>query len=100
MDKTTPSPGNAPEDVAPITWAPWLTARRLTFFVIGWMSLFALGSLFLGNPFQAEAHAGASPDYFRVMYMHGLLIGMVGLLSLVTLSVMKVRSLHVRAWIV
>jgi hypothetical protein len=99
MINTSPSPGIAPEDVAPISLAPWLTARRLTFFVIGWLSVFALGSLFLANPFQAEPNAGATPDYFRVMYMHGLLIGMVGLLALLTLSVMKVRSLHVRVLI-
>lgn len=95
-----PSFGIAPEDAAPISFAPWLTARRLTFFVIAWMSIFAVGTLFVANPFQAETNAGATPDYFRVMYMHGLLIGMVGLLALLTLSVMKVRSLHVRAWIV
>ena len=99
MVKANPSVGIAPEDVAPIAPAPWLTARRLTFFVIGWLSLFALGSLFLANPFAAESSAGATPDYFRVMYMHGLLIGMVGLLSLLTLSVMKVEALHVRIWI-
>lgn len=87
------------EDVAPVTWAPWLTARRLTFFVVSWLTLFAAGSALISNPFQSEAAAGVTPDYFRVMYMHGLLIGMVGLLALLTLSVMKVSSLHVRIWI-
>lgn len=99
MIATKASAGSAPEDAAPIGWAPWLTARRLTFFVIGWLSVFALGSVLVSNPFQAEAHAGAEPNYFFVMYMHGLLIGMVGLLALLTLSVMKVQSLHVRLWI-
>lgn len=89
-----------PEDVAPISWAPWLTSRRLMLFVIGWLALLALGSVLVSNPFAAETSAGATPDYFRVMYMHGLLIGMVGLLALLTLEVMKVRSLHVRMWIV
>ncbi len=88
------------EDAAPISWAPWLTSRRLTFFVIAWLVLFAAGSALLSNPFQAEPAAGVTPDYFRVMYMHGLLIGMVGLLALLTLEVMKVRSMHVRLWIV
>ncbi|HYL08621.1 MAG TPA: hypothetical protein VEU76_08720, partial [Candidatus Udaeobacter sp.] len=92
--------GAPPEDAAPISWAPWLTARRLTFFVIAWLSVFAVGSLLISNPFQAETAAGVTPDYFHVMYMHGLLIGMVGLLALLTLAVMKVRSLHVRMWIV
>jgi hypothetical protein len=92
--------GTAPEDVAPISRAPWLTVRRLTFFVIGWLSVVALGSLFVANPFASEPNAAATPDYFRVMYMHGLLIGMVGLLALLTLAVMKVQSMHVRMFIV
>lgn len=98
--KSSPGPTPAPEDAAPISWAPWLTARRLMLFVIGWLALFAAGSFFISNPFQAESSAGATPDYFHVMYMHGLLIGMVGLIALLTLQVMKVRSLHVRVWIV
>ena len=98
--KSSTGPGAAPEDAAPISWAPWLTARRLMLFVIGWLGVFAAGSFFISNPFQAESAAGATPDYFHVMYMHGLLIGMVGLIAMLTLQVMKVRSLHVRVWIV
>lgn len=89
----------APEDAAPLSWAPWLTARRLTFFVIGWLTLFAVGSVLVSSPFQTEPAAGVTPNYFNVMYMHGLLIGMVGLLALLTLQVMNVSSLHVRIWI-
>jgi len=89
-----------PEDVAPIKGAPWLTPRNLIFFVIAWLSLFAVGSLLLSLPFRSELSAGATPSYGTVMYLHGLLIGMVGLLALITLQVMKVSSLHVRAWIV
>ena len=88
------------ENAAPIAWAPWLTARNLTFFVIAWLSLFAVGSLVVSLPFQSEPAAGVAPNYATVMYLHGLLIGMVGLLALITLQVMKVSSLHVRAWIV
>jgi hypothetical protein len=98
IDKVPTSVGT--EDAAPISWAPWLTSRRLTFFVIAWLALFAAGSALVSNPFQAEPAAGVTPDYFHVMYMHGLLIGMVGLLALITLEVMKVSSLHIRLWIV
>lgn len=100
MNTRNPSYGNGAEDAAPIRWAAWLTARRLTFFVIAWLTLFALTSVLWSNPFQSEASASATPDYARVMFLHGLLIGMVGLLALLTLAVMKVRSLHVRLWIV
>ncbi len=95
----TPSSVGSAEDAAPVSWAPWLTARRLTFFVIGWLALFAVGSVFVSSPFQSEPAAGVTPSYFNVMYMHGLLIGMVGLLALLTLQVMRVSSLHVRVWI-
>jgi hypothetical protein len=93
------SPAVASEDVAPISWAPWLTARRLTFFVIGWMTLFAAMSILLANPFRSEPAAGITPDYATVMYLHGLLIGMVGLVALLVLQVFKVSSIHVRLWI-
>jgi len=51
-------------------------------FVIGWLVLFAVLSVFVSNPFQSETSAAASPDYAHVMFLHGLLIGMVGLMSL------------------
>ncbi len=70
------------EDSSPIRWAPWLTHRRLMLFVIGWLVLFAVLSVFVSNPFQSETSAAASPDYAHVMFLHGLLIGMVGLMSL------------------
>lgn len=98
--KSNSSPALASEDVAPISWAPWLTARKLTFFVIAWMALFAAASILLANPFRSEPATGIAPDYARVMFLHGLLIGMVGLLSLLVLQVFKVSSIHVRLWIV
>jgi hypothetical protein len=94
------SPLVAQEDEPPFGRFPWLTQRHLIFFVIGWLVLFALGSLFISNPFQAETSAGATPDYWRVMYLHGLLIGMVGLLALLTCSVLQLTSRHARTWIV
>ena len=88
------------EDVAEIKALPWLTSRRLILFVIGWLVLFAIGSVFLSNPFQSEPSASADPNYAHVMYMHGLLIGMVGLMSLLTCQVLSIRSQHTRLWVV
>jgi hypothetical protein len=87
------------EDSSSISWAPWLTHRRLTLFVIGWLVLFALLSVFVSNPFQSEVNASATPDYAKVMFLHGLLIGMVGLMALLTCQIMRLRSKHVRLWI-
>ncbi len=94
------SPLSTQEDEPPFGRFPWLTQRHLIFFVIGWLVLFALGSLLVSNPFQSESSAGATPDYWRVMYLHGLLIGMVGLLALLTCSVLQLTSRHTRALIV
>ena len=90
----------AEQDVAPISRLPWLTPRHLFFFVVGWLILFSLGSIFISNPFASEDSAGAVPDYWRVMYLHGMLIGMVGLLALLTCSILRLRSMHTRMWIV
>src|ERR1035437_7037595 len=87
------------EDYSPISWALWATPRRLIVLVMQWVAAFALLSLFISNPFRSEPSAGATPDYAKVMFLHGLLIGMVGLFALLTLQVMKVRSMHVRVWI-
>jgi uncharacterized membrane protein YhaH (DUF805 family) len=87
------------EDYSSISWAPWATPRRLIVFLTVWLAAFALLSGLISNPFQSEPQAGATPDYAKVMFLHGLLIGMVGLFALLTLQVMKVRSMHVRVWI-
>jgi hypothetical protein len=86
-------------DVPPIERAQWLTHRRLTLFVIGWILLFALVSVFVSNPFQSESSAGANANYWHVMFLHGLLISMVGLAALVACQVLGLRSRHVRVWI-
>ena len=100
MSQSPPSSPEAYDDVAPIERFPWLTQRHLVFFVIGWLALFSLGSLFVANPFTSEPSASASPDYWHVMYLHGLLVGMVGLLALLTCGVLQLRSMHTRMWIV
>lgn len=78
----------------------WLTPRRAIVFVLAWLAGFSIGSLFISNPFASETSAAAAPDYWRVMYLHGLLIGMVGLASLLACEVFELKSRHVRLWIV
>ncbi|HEY8822449.1 MAG TPA: hypothetical protein VIM49_10955, partial [Dermatophilaceae bacterium] len=87
------------EDYSPISWARWATPRRLIVLLIQWLAAFALLGAFVSNPFRSEPSAGATPDYAKVMFLHGLLIGMVGLFALLTLQVLKVRSMHARVWI-
>jgi hypothetical protein len=87
------------EDQPVVPRMPWLTPRRLTLFIIGWLSLFALGSVLIANPFQSEPNAQATPSYANVMYLHGLLIGMVGLMALLALQVMQIKSRHAMLWI-
>jgi len=43
------------------------------------IALFALVSVFVSNPFQSEPRAGVTPNYWHVMFLHGLLISLVGL---------------------
>ena len=99
MDSNATYPVVPGEDVAEIKALPWLTPRRLTLFVVGWMALFAIGSVFVSNPFQGEPSASANPDYAHVMYMHGLLIGMVGLMVLLACQILRIRSRHTRTWV-
>jgi hypothetical protein len=91
--------GSVAPDEAPIGRLPWLTNRRLVGFVIGWIALFALVSVFVSNPFQSETSAAATPIYWHVMFLHGLLVSMVGLGALLACQVLGLRSRHVRIWI-
>jgi hypothetical protein len=79
----------------------WLTPRRLILFVLAWLTAFTLGSLAISNPFASEPSAGATPNYWHVMYLHGLLIGMVGLIALVALEMFESHCTnHIRMAIV
>jgi hypothetical protein len=100
MDTLKTLPGTPDEDSPSFRWAPWLTHRLLILFVIGWLVLFALLSVFVSNPFQSETSASASPDYAHIMFLHGLLIGMVGLMALLACQILCLRSTHVRLWII
>jgi hypothetical protein len=87
------------EDSAPLSRAPWLTWRRIILFVLGWLGLLTLISVLVSNPYMAETSALATPDYFRVMFLHGLLVGMVGLAVLTICQIMGCGSRRFRAWI-
>jgi hypothetical protein len=78
---------------------PWLTPRRVIVFVLCWLGAFSFGSIFISNPFASERSAAATPNYWHVMYLHGLLIGMVGLAALLACEVFECESRHVRLWI-
>ncbi|HLJ69603.1 MAG TPA: hypothetical protein VKX16_19780, partial [Chloroflexota bacterium] len=99
MSTTDGSADPSYENGSVLRRAPWLTPRRLVFFVIAWLSFFALLSVFVSNPFQSEPNAAAGPNYAHVMFLHGLLIGMVGLMALLACQVLRLRSLHTRVWI-
>jgi hypothetical protein len=101
--QASPAPGAEPcgQDAAIEPALPWLTARRAITFVITWLAAFSVGSLAISNPFASEARAGATPDYWHVMYLHALLIGMVGLIALVVLQMFEgYCTRHVRVGIV
>jgi len=88
-----------PRDDSPVVPRfPWLTPRRIIFGTFLWLVLFSLGSIGVSDPFFDEKTATANIDYWHVMYLHGLLISMVGIMLLTTASVFHLRWRH--AWLV
>jgi hypothetical protein len=87
------------EDRALLGWIPLITSRRLILFVIGWLALFTLISVLVSNPYITETSALATPDYFRVMFVHGLLMGMVALAVLTTCLILGCGSRQFHGWI-
>lgn len=97
-DDLRPPDGVDPrDDVAVIPRFPWLTPRRIIYGTFLWLVLFSLGSIAVANPFFDEKTATANIDYWHVMYLHGLLIGMVAILLLTAMSVFHLRWRH--AWL-
>ncbi|MCL4446550.1 MAG: hypothetical protein M1134_06770 [Actinobacteria bacterium] len=85
------------EDGAVLARLPWLTPRRIIYATFLWLVLFSIASIAVSNPFADEKTATSNIDYWHVMYLHGLLIGMVGITLLTTASVFRLRWRH--AWI-
>jgi hypothetical protein len=70
-----------------------------TRFLVAWLALYAVATLFVSNPYWSEASASAPIDWRHVMYLHGLLIGLVGVVSLVVVDAFAFPSRHVRSFI-
>lgn len=72
---------------------PWWNPRgmgieyRVVIGLLVWLGLLALGSVVISFPYFNESSAAASIVYGHVMYLHGLLITMVGLLALIATDV-------------
>ncbi len=60
---------------------------RVVIGLLVWLGLLSLGSGIVSLPFFTEPSAAANINYAHTMYLHGLLIGMVGLIGLVALDV-------------
>jgi hypothetical protein len=81
----------------------WLTPRRLALFLILWNTIFFAGSVFVNNPFTRlgsfsnwNVGAGSPNYYWVVMYLHGLITGLVGIAALVACDFFELPSIHVR----
>ena len=85
------------DDTAVVPRFPWLTPRLIIYGTFLWLLLFSLGSIAVANPFFSEKTATSSIDYWHVMYLHGMLIGMVGITLLTTMAVFQLRWRH--AWV-
>jgi len=85
------------DDTAVVPRFPWLTPRRIIYGTFLWLLLFSLGSIAVANPFFDEKAAASNIDYWHVMYLHGMLIGMVGITLLTAMAVFQLRWRH--AWL-
>ena len=72
----------------------WSPEKRVVVGMLVWLLLLALGSAFVHTPFQAQSAAGANAGFANVMYLHGLLIGMVGFVSLIAMDVFDAARQH------
>lgn len=86
-----PQPGSSPPvRLGPLTWNQAIWSLGV------WLALFAIGSLFISNPFWMEQSAAADPNYAHVIYLHGLLVGIAALIVLISCEVFKLHSNGVR----
>lgn len=84
------------DDKAVLRRFGWLTPRRIIYSTFAWLILFSLGSIGVANPFEDERTATSTINYWHVMYLHGMLIGMVGITLLLSMMVFQIRWKH--AW--
>ncbi len=81
----------------------WLSPRRLAFFLVLWAAIVFTGSAFVNNPFTGlgnfsnwDVGPGSPNYYWVVMYLHGLMAGLLGIAALVACDVFELPSVHVR----
>jgi len=82
-----------PSKLGRFTWP------QITWFLVVWLALFALGTLFVANPFWNESSASANPNYGHLMYFHSVLVGLAAVVVLVACEVFKLRSTKVRTFV-
>lgn len=85
------------EDEPVLPRIPWFTPRRIIYATFLWLVLFSLASILIANPFFDEKTAVSNIVYWHVMYLHGLLIGMVGITLMLATAVFGLRWRH--AWL-
>ena len=83
-----------PDGLWGISWG------QIVAILAGWLALLALGSLFVSNPFWDETGSLAKINYAHTMYLHGLLVGLAGITSLVAAQIFGLRSRRIRLWII
>ncbi len=77
----------------------WFTPVRIIKFLIAWLSLYVALTFFIANPFWDETSASAAINWQHTMFLHGFLIGLVGLVSIGVVDAFHFRSYHARSWI-
>ncbi len=75
------------------------TEHKVVIGILIWLTLLTIGSTLISTPFQSEVSAGANIIYPNVMYLHGLLIGMVGLIALIAMDVFQCEHAGLRGLI-
>ena len=83
-----------PDDCPMSPQLGWLTRRRIVLGTLAWLGIFSLGSILVANPFSDERSAAAAIDFWHVMYLHGMLIGLVGITLLLAVSVFQLCWKH------
>ena len=67
---------------------------------MAWLALYAALSLYVSIPYFNERSASQDIIWRNVMFLHGFLIGLVGVLALMTVEIFECCSSHVKTWIV
>jgi hypothetical protein len=77
----------------------WFTPVRIVKFLVAWLSLYVAMTFFVANPYWDESSASAAINWQHTMFLHGFLIGLVGLVAIGVVDAFHFRSYHARSWI-